>query len=175
MAKDNTYATIEEGIEAFAMGHVTKRNEFGYKGLVWLALGVVAIVAQTFDKENGTLTMALLMVGISLVIFGAIVFLNKKDRFFYDGKPMKMREFLFDSERFDDIMRLYNDGKFSEMLDVSRSSASKMKLKVLYATDYSVAFSQIYNFVGYDFVPAEQIRVHDKAQCNNLNSLVISY
>ena len=119
--------------------------------------------------------MALLMVGICLVIFGAIVFLNKKDRFFYDGKPMKMREFLFDSERFDDIMRLYNDGKFSEMLDVSRSSASKMKLKVLYATDYSVAFSQIYNFVGYDFVPAEQIRVHDKAECNNLNSLVISY
>ena len=175
MANNNKITTIEEGIEAFTMGHVTKRNEFGYKGLVWLALGVVAIVAQTFDKENGTLTMALLMVGISLVIFGAIVFLNKKDRFFYDGKPMKMREFLFDSERFDDIMHLYNDGKFSEMLDVSRSSASKMKLKVLYATDYSVAFSQIYNFVGYDFVPVEQIRVHDKAECNNLNSLVISY
>lgn len=175
MANNNKITTIEEGVEAFANGHVTKRNEFGYKGLVWIAIGVAAIVAQTFDKENGTLTMALLIIGISLVIFGAIVFLNKKDRFFYDSKPMKMREFLFDQDRFDEILRLYNDGKFSEMLDVSRTSASKMKLKVLYATDYTVAFSQIYKFAGYDFVPVEPIREHDKAQCNNLNSLVISY
>jgi hypothetical protein len=61
------------------------------------------------------------------------------------------------------------------MLDISRSSASKMKLKVLFATDYSIAFSQIYKFNLYDFEPAEPVRVHDKAHCNSLNTLVITY
>ena len=61
------------------------------------------------------------------------------------------------------------------MVDISRNSESKMKLKFLYATDYSVAFSQIYKFVNYDFVPTNIVRKHDKAQCSNLNSLIISY
>ena len=173
--KNDSIITIEDGIEAFSNGRVTKRKVFRYKGLILFALGVAAYILQFFDKEDGAMTIFLLIAGQFFGVVGLFIFLARKDNYFYDGKPMKMREFLFDSERFDDIMRLYNDGKFSEMLDVSRSSASKMKLKVLYATDYSVAFSQIYNFVGYDFVPAEQIRIHDKAQCNNLNSLVISY
>lgn len=174
--KENTIKTIEECVEDFSMNHVSKRKDFGYKGLIWLALGIAAIIAQMiFDKENGSLTMALLILGISLIIFGLIVFLVKKERYFYDGKPMTMREFMFNSDRFDEIQHLYNEGKFSEMADVSRSSASKMKLKILYANDYSVAFSQIFKFVGYDFEPADEVRVHDKTQCNSLNTLVISY
>lgn len=172
---NNKILTIEEGVETFSTGHVTKRKVLGYKGLIWVAIGVAFCVAQTFDKENGSLTMFLLIAGQCLGIYGLIVFLAKKEKFFYDEKPMKMREFLFDQDRFDDVMKLYNDGKFSEMLDISRTSASKMKLKVLYATDFSVAFSQICKFVGCDFEPVEEIRVHDKEQCNNLNSLVVSY
>ena len=173
--KENTIKTIEECVEDFSMNHVSKRKDLGYKGLIWLALGVAALIAQVFDKENGSITMALLIIGIGLFIFGLIVFLIKQERYYYDGKPMTMREFMFNSDRFDKIQGLYNDGKFSEMADVSRSSASKMKLKVLYANDFSIAFSQIYKFVGYDFEPAAELRVHDKAQCNSLNTLVISY
>lgn len=173
--KENTIKTIEDSVEEISMNHVSKSKEFGYKGLIWFAIGVVALVAQTFDQENGTITMALLIAGISLIIFGLIVFLAKKDKYYYDGKPMTMRDFMFNSDRFDEIMKLYNEGKFSDMADVSRSSASKMKLKILYANDYSIAFSQIFKFVGYDFEPADGVRIHDKAQCNNLNTLVISY
>ena len=174
--KENNIKTIEECVEDFSMNHVIKRKDFDYKGLIWLALGIAAIIAQLiFDKENGYLTMALLIIGISLIIFGLIALLIKKERFFYDGKPMTTREFLFNSDRFDEIQRLYNEGKFSEMADVSRSSASKMKLKILYANDYSVAFSQIFKFVDYDFEPADGVRVHDKTKCNSINTLVISY
>ena len=174
--KETTIKTIEECVEDFSMNHVSKRKEFGYKGLIWLALGVAAIIAQLiFDKENGSITMALLIVGISLIIYGLIVFLAKKDKYYYDGKPMTMHEFMFNSDRFDEIMKLYNEGKFSDMADVSRSSASKMKLIILHTNDYAIAFSQIYKFVGYDFEPADNVRVHDKTQCNSINTLVISY
>ena len=173
--KDNSILGIDEGVEAFSLGHVTKRKVFGFIGLLWIALGAAALLAQTFDKDNGSTTMFLLMVGLSLIIYGVIKFFVKKDRFFYDDKPMKMREFMFDAERYEDVMKLYNEGKFSDMADIGHSSASKMKLKVLFATDYSIAFSQIFKFVEYDFVPSEPIRVHDKAQCNNLNNLVVSY
>ena len=152
--KDNSILGIDEGVEAFSLGHVTKRKVFGFIGLLWIALGAAALLAQNFDKDNGSTTMFLLMAGLCLIIYGLIKFFVKKDRFFYDDKPMKMREF---------------------MADIGHSSASKMKLKVLFATDYSIAFSQIFKFVEYDFVPSEPIRVHDKAQCNNLNNLVVSY
>jgi hypothetical protein len=166
---------IEEYVEDFSVGHVTKRKVFGYIGLLWLAMGAAALVAQSFTDDNSPITMFLLIAGISLVIYGVIVFFVKKERYFYDGRPMKMREFLFDKACFDDVMKLYNEQNFSDMLDISRSSASKMKLKVLFATDYSIAFSQIYKFNLYDFEPVEPVRVHDKAHCNSLNTLVITY
>ena len=173
--KDNAIKTIEEGVEEFSMGHVTKRKGFGYIGLLWLALGIAAFIAQSFDKENGTLTMVLLIAGMCLVSYGIIKFFVKKEQYLYDGRPMKMHEFMFDLDRFNDVMRLYNDGKFSDMLEISRSSAAKMKLKILVDNNYTVAFSQIYKFDNYDFAPAAPIRAHDKAQCMNINTLVISY
>ena len=75
---NNSIALIEDCVETLSMGHITKRKVFGFKGLIWFALGIAALVAQTFDKENGSLTMALLIVGLSLAIFGLIVFLVKK-------------------------------------------------------------------------------------------------
>lgn len=172
---NNSIAPIDECVETLSMGHVTKRKVFGFKGLIWLALGIAALVAQTFDKENGSLTMGLLMVGLSLTIYGLIVFVFKKERYFYDDKPMKMRDYLFDAERFDDLMKLYDDGNFGDMLDIGHASASKVKLRVLFATDYSVAFSQFYKFDYSDFAPATPVRIHDAKQCNNLNTLVVSY
>ena len=171
----NTTAQIEECVETLSMGHVTKRKVFGFKGLIWFSLGIAALVAQTFDKENGSTTMALLMFGLSLSVYGLIVFLVKKEHYFYNQKTMKMREFLFDQTRFSDVMCLYNDCNFGAMLNISRTSASKMKLKVLFATDYSVAFSQIFKFVDYDFTPVEPVRQHDTSQCATLGKLVAGY
>lgn len=90
---------------------------------------------------------------------------------------LKIREFMFDGDRYNDVEKLYEAGDFSGMLDIPHNAANKMMLKILYATDYSIAYSQLYKFSSetYNFEPQTEIRIHKDAECQKINTLVISY
>ena len=174
---NNNFVTIEDGISNFTGGKVTSKKTINPMGIVWLAIGALMFVAQTFDKEDGALTMALFVMGLCAVAYGAITLFVKKSRYYCDGKSMKLHKFMFDADRYADVIRLYEAGEFSEMLDIPRNSAAKMMIKILVANDYSVAYSQVYKFSSqsYNFEPSAEIREHGKAQCQKINTLVVSY
>ena len=174
---ENKFATLEDGITAFTNGRVVRKESFNYSGIVWLAVGALLFAAQTFDKENSALTMALIAFGISAAAWGTISLFVRKSGYYYNGKRMKLRKFMFNADRYADVLRLYEAGEFSNLLDIPRDSAAKMMLKVLIANDYSVAFSQLYTFSSqsYNFEPSSEIREHGKAECQKINTLVVSY
>jgi hypothetical protein len=174
---ENKFATLEDGITAFTNGRVVRKESFNYSGIVWLAVGALLFAAQTFDKENSALTMALIAFGISAAAWGAISLFVRKSGYYCDGKRMKLRKFMFNADRYADVLRLYEAGEFSNLLDIPRDSAAKMMLKVLVANDYSVAFSQLYTFSSqsYNFEPSSEIREHGTAECQKINTLVVSY
>lgn len=175
--QENSIKTIEEGIVSFSNGKVSCINKFDYKGLIYLALGLAMLCLQIVDEENGTLTMFLLIGGIGLALYGLITFLIHKPKYYFGSIPMKMRTYTFDADRYADFMKLYDAGDFSGMLDLPRSSASKMMLKILVDNDYLIAFSQVYKFTnqGYMFEPQCEIREHTPSECQKINTLVISY
>ena len=176
--KNNSIQTIERDIVSYTNDRVTMTQTFGYKGIIWIVLGVLIFFTQFFDKENGAWTMAALILGMSLGIYGLIVFLARKPQYVYEGKKsMKIREFMFDGDRYNDVEKLYEAGDFSGMLDIPHNAANKMMLKILYATDYSIAYSQLYKFSSetYNFEPQREIRIHKDAECQKINTLVISY
>ena len=165
--KNNSIQTIERDIVSYTNDRVTMTQTFGYKGIIWIVLGVLIFFTQFLDKENGAWTMAALIIGMSLGVYGLIVFLARKPQYVYEGKKsMKIREFMFDGDRYNDVEKLYEAGDFSGMM-----------LKILYATDYSIAYSQLYKFSSetYNFEPQTEIRIHKDAECQKINTLVISY
>ena len=174
---NNNFVTIEDSISDFTGGKVTSKNSFNTAGIVWLAIGALLFVIQTFDKEDGALTMALIAMGLCAVAYGAITLFVKKARYTCNGKKMKLHKFMFDADRYADVIRLYEAGEFSELLDIPRNSAAKMMIKILVDNDYSVAYSQVYKFSSqsYNFEPSTEIREHGKAECQKINTLVISY
>ncbi len=173
----NNFTNIENGISTFSNGKVTIEKKLNTTGIVWLIIGALMFVAQIFDKENGTITMALLMMGLCAVAYGIIVLFAKKTSYYFNGKAMKMYKFMFNADRSADVIRLYEAGEFGEMLDIPRNSAAKIMLKILVANDYSVAYSQIWKFSAenYNYEPSTEISEHDKAQCQKINTLVVSY
>ncbi len=174
---NNNFVTIDNGIYDFTGGKVTSKKSLNTMGFVWLAVGALMFIVQTFDKEDGAITMALIMIGLCAVSYGAITLFMKKTRYTCDGKSMKMHKFMFDDDRYTDVIRLYEAGDFSEMLDIPRNSAAKMMLKILVDNDYSVAYSQVFKFSSqsYNFEPSTEIREHGKAECQKINTLVVSY
>lgn len=177
MANSNNFVTIENGISDFTGGKVTIKKSFNYLGLLWFVIGIILLVTQSFGKDNSTLTMILLVAGIALVIYGAISFFLKKTGYYYGTRPMKLRTFLFNAERSEEVIRQYNAGEFSNLLDIPRDSAAKIMIKILVDNDYLVAYSQILKFSSqnYDYEPSSEIRIHDPEQCQKINTLVISY
>lgn len=176
MAEKNII-TLEDGITEFTNGKVTSTKGVNKMGIVWLVVGALLFAAQTLDKENGTLTMALIVMGLCAVSYGAILLFAKKAGYSYNGKRMKLRKFMFNADRYADVLRLYEAGEFSNLLDIPRDSAAKMMIKILVDNDYSVAFSQLYTFSSqsYNFEPSSEIREHGTAECQKINTLVVSY
>ncbi len=174
---ENKIVTIEEGIGTFTNGKVECKKVINYMSLVWLAVGVLMLVAQRMSNGDGALSMFLLVAGLCLAAYGAISLFIKKTGYFCNGKPMKLRKFMFDADRYADVWKLYEAGEFSNMVEIPHDSAAKMMLKILVANDYSIAYSQVYKFSSqnYDFEPTCEIREHDAAQCQKINTLVISY
>ena len=66
-SNNNNFVTIEDGISNFTGGKVTSKKTINPMGIVWLAIGALMFVAQTFDKEDGALTMALFVMGLCAV------------------------------------------------------------------------------------------------------------
>jgi hypothetical protein len=174
---NNNFVAIEDGISSFSNGKVTCKKTFNTMGIVWFIIGALMFVAQIFDKDNGSITMALLMMGLCAVAYGAIVLFAKQIRFYYNGKAMKLYKFMFNADRYVDVVRLCEAGEFSEMLDIPHNSAAKMMVEILVDSDYSVAYSQIWKFSvqNYKYEPSSEIREHGKAECQKINTLVVSY
>ena len=54
---NNNFVTIEDGISDFTGGKVTSKNSFNTAGIVWLAIGALLFVIQTFDKRRFSLNI----------------------------------------------------------------------------------------------------------------------
>lgn len=173
----NKFPELEDSISSITNEKVEIKKVVNRTSIICLVAGALMFVVQTLDKNDGAWTMFLLIMGICTLAYGAISLGVKKTGYFYDGKRMMVKRFLFDADRYAEVLRLYDEGKFSGMLDIPRNSAAKMMLKVLVSKDYAVAFSQLYKFspLSYNFEPSCPVREHDAAQCENINTLVISY
>ena len=134
-------------------------------------------VAQTFDRQTGALSMALIVIGFCAVSYGAILLFVKKAAFAYNGKAMKLHKLMFNADRHADVLRLYEAGDFGGMVYISRNSVAKMMLKILVTNDYSVAYSQLYTFSSHshNFEPSTEIREHDADECLNIYMFVEYY
>ena len=111
--KNNSIQTIERDIVSYTNDRVTMTQTFGYKGIIWIVLGVLIFFTQFLDKENGAWTMAALILGMSLGVYGLIVFLARKPQYVYEGKKsMKIREFMFDGNRYNDVEKTLRGGRF---------------------------------------------------------------
>ena len=174
---NNNFVSIEDGISTFSNGKVSCKKTLNTMGIVWLVVSALMFVAQIFDKDNGTITMALIIMGLCAMAYGIIILFAKKIGFYYDGKPMKLYKFMFNADRYVDVLHLCEAGEFSNLLDIPRNSAAKMMIKILVDNDYSVAYSQVFKFSAqnYNYEPSTEIREHDKVQCQKINTLVVSY
>lgn len=128
---------------------------------VMLVIGVL-LFASTFelDDKSSTVSMALMVFGTGLILFGIFRFFWKSKEVVYvpTGSVAKERSIFFDLKHLDQLANLINTGNFSVDSDVKSAASGNIRMDVILTADKKFAAVQLFQFVPYSYQPVTTVQ-----------------
>jgi len=143
--------------------------------LLLLVIGVIFfVVISIFEWSSTTIYPHLfLILGSICIILGIFKSFIRKDQYLAVENHQRLRayEIYFDVNERDKLIRLTENGHFSELKSLKGSVSSGLKLRFLVTKDKKVCFSQIIAFVGFEYVNVSAPKQHSMAEAETLIKL----
>lgn len=128
---------------------------------VMLVIGVL-LFASTFelDDKSSTVSMALMVFGTGLILFGIFRFFWKSKEVVYvpTGSVAKERSIFFDLKHLDQLANLINTGNFSVDSNVKSAASGNIRMDVILTADKKFAAVQLFQFVPYSYQPVTTVQ-----------------
>lgn len=166
-----TTQAIDATIFASSHPDIAKRTSISsiLFSFVMLVIGVL-LFASTFelDDKSSTVSMALMVFGTGLILFGIFRLFWKSKEVVYvpTGSVAKERSIFFDLKYLDQLANLVNAGSFSADSNVKSATSGNLRMDVILSADKKFAAVQLFQFVPYTYQPVTTVQyfIGDRAE-----------
>ena len=139
-------------------GVIEKRRQPICRHLIVALLGAVLLILDfvAVDDKSGAVGMALLVAGVAMLLFGAIVAiirLMSEERAPYhtpSKRYMRFRERYYDREQLSKLQRAVASGDVKAIDAIPEGNVSAITLVESYATNRDIVAYAIYEYVNFD-------------------------
>lgn len=172
---------LSQSIDAtiFASEHPNIAKRTSVSGIIFssvmILVGLGALILSNRSGEHATpLTIAMLLVGTVLVIFGVLrlVWKNKEAVYLPTGSVTKEKSFFFDLKYLDTLKNCVTTGHFSLTEDAHCESSGNIRMDVIFSEDRRFAAVQLFQFVPYAYNPITSVVYYTNNEVDTLSSFL---
>ncbi|MDP4270818.1 MAG: hypothetical protein Q8909_11925 [Bacteroidota bacterium] len=151
------YNSIEHVLENMDTHIVYKTRSSIWTGVLYLISGVLFFVLMSLGSWSPTSIFPhlLLVLGVIASLTGVLKLFMRKSYFVAASNHQRLNRFeiYFDAAESDKLLRLYDNGKVTDIHLLNPSERGGLKIVVMATKDRSLCFSQVTGYVPFEFIP----------------------
>jgi hypothetical protein len=171
------YNSIEQVLENLDKNIVLKTKASIIPGLIIFAVGIFLIILPNIVSlsSNSIIPSFIFMSGIIITILGIFKAFFRKKYFVATSNKQKLKSYdlNFDSIEKENLIRMCNNGKISNIHTLKRASSNGLRLHFMCTEDMNICFSQVVGYVPFDDVALTEPIRHTLHEAEYLKKLLV--
>lgn len=169
-----------QSIEQFfdqADSHILRKvKKSPLHGVLIISIGILlGLLNLKIDWQSADfVSPTLLTFSATFILWGGLTLIFSKYYYVATETHLKFKtyELYFDSKDRDKLVRIMKNGTLDDLKTLHPSAHDGLKLRIMTTKDSKLCYSQIVNFIHYEYVNVTEVKMHSPKEAEILRELI---